>query len=192
MSHSQIAPTIRSMPTSRSPLLARFFFCWNWKCALLSATARSIVYVAAMARSGPHGRLSIVLVEIAYVALTAGIYAGLQQRALAIRSHLLGNLTVALAVPSLAQFADWLAHHAAGAAVPLRATVAVSIFAFVSALFHLYVMRRGVFLSGCGRSLADDFRRVPGLVVRFVIAPFTMASSWGNRANRATESEATL
>ena len=73
----------------------------------------------------------------AYVALTAGIYAGLQQRALGLRSRLLGNLIVALGVPALAQILDWLAHRAAGAAVPFRAILAVSIFAAVSALFHL-------------------------------------------------------
>jgi hypothetical protein len=102
MTYSHNLPTMGSMPSGRSPLLRQIFTCWNWKCALMSATARSIVYLAALARSGPRGRLSIVLVEIAYVALTAGIYAGLQQRALIIRSRLLGNITVALAVPLLA------------------------------------------------------------------------------------------
>ena len=191
MTYSHNLPTMGSMPSGRSPLLRQIFTCWNWKCALMSATARSIVYMAALARSGPHGRLSIVLVEIAYVALTAGIYAGLQQRALTLRSRLLGNFTVALAVPLLAQFVDWLAHHAAGAPVPLRATVAVSVFAVASALFHLYVMRHGVFLSGHGRSLADDFRRIPRLVVAFIIAPAKLLSQSG-RAESAAESEAVM
>ncbi|MGB0073599.1 MAG: hypothetical protein WBP71_11675 [Terracidiphilus sp.] len=182
MPHSQSVPTIKSMASSRSPLRAQVLACWNWKCALLSATARSLVYLAALARSGPHGRLSIVTVEIAYVALTAGVYAGLQQRALAIRPQFFGNLTIAFGVPLLAQFVDWLAHRVAGAPVPLRATVAVSVFACVSALFHLFVMRRGVFLSGQGRSLADDFRRIPRLVVSFLAA----------RSRTAAESEAAL
>ena len=34
-----------------SPILARTFAYWNWKCALLRAIARSIVYLAAMART---------------------------------------------------------------------------------------------------------------------------------------------
>jgi hypothetical protein len=105
----------------RSPILARAFACWNWKCALLSATARSIVYLAAMTRTGLHGGLSIVLVEMAYVTLTAGVYAGMQQRALDFRSRLLGNLTVAFGVPWLALILDWLAHRAAGAQAPARA-----------------------------------------------------------------------
>jgi hypothetical protein len=148
------------------------------------------VYLAALAHSGPHGRISIVAVEIAYVTLTAGIYAGMQQQALRLRSRLLGNLIVAGGVPGLSQAIDWLAHRAAGAAVPCKATVAVSIFTGVSALFHLFVMRRGVFLTGQGRSLADDFRRIPRLVAGFAIAPYTFAIALAGRTARTAESEA--
>ncbi len=178
------------MSNGQPPLRAQVLACWNWKCALLSATARSLVYLAALARSRPHGRLSIILVEIAYTALTAGIYAGLQQRALASRSRALGNLTIALGVPALAQVIDWFVHRFVGAAVPLRAMVAVSIFAFVSALFHLYVMRRGVFLSGRGQSLGGDFRRIPRLIAGFLMAPVTLLMSLAGRSEVAAETEA--
>jgi hypothetical protein len=180
------------LPTSRPSFLAQVFSCWNWKCALLSATARSLVYLAALARSAPHGRVSIVAVEIAYVTLTAGIYAGMQQRALRLRSRLLGNCIVACGVPALAQGIDWLAHRSAGAAVPFRVTLAVSIFAGVSALFHLFVMRRGVFLTGQGLSLGDDFRRIPRLLAGFVVAPFVLMIAPVGRAAPEAESEAVL
>src|SRR5215469_9201195 len=107
------------------PILRRAVFCWNWKCALLSATARSLVYLVAMVRMRTHGHFSIVLVEIAYVTLTAGIWAGLQQRALALRSRLLGNFCIALAVPALSQVLDWLVHRAAGAPVSGSVTTSV-------------------------------------------------------------------
>ena len=179
-------------PGARFSVRAHAFSFWNWKCALLSATARSLVYLAALRHSGPHGRQSIVLVEIAYVALTAGIYAGLQQRALGLRSRLLGNVLVAAGVPALAQVFDWLAHRAVGAAVPARATIAVSIFAGVSALFHLFVMRRGVFLTGRGFSLLDDFRRIPRLVAAFVAAPAVLIISFVVGTERAAEPGAIL
>jgi hypothetical protein len=158
----------------RSSLLAQALSWWNWKCALLSATARSLVYLAAMSHTGLHGRLAIVLVEVAYVSLTAGIYAGMQQRALGLRARWLGNLIVVLGVPGLAQTLDWLAHRVSGAAAPERAILVVSLFAAVSALFHLHVMRNGAFLTGYGRSLFDDFRRMPGLVAGFVVKPATL------------------
>ena len=161
---------------------AGFLASWNWKCALLSATARSIVYLSAMARTGLKGSLAVVLVEMAYVSLTAGLYAGWQQKALSFERRWLGNLIVVLGVPGLSQMLDWLAHRAVGAPVPNHATVAVCIFALLSALFHLYVMRRGTFLTGAeGRSLLDDFRGMPRLILGFIVAPANLAAAWMSR-----------
>lgn len=152
-----------------------------------------MVYLAAMGRSGTGGRLAIILMEIAYVTLTAGIYAGMQQRALGLRSRLLGNAAIVLGVPGLAQVLDWLAHRAVGAAAPQRAMLAVCIFAAISALFHLHVMRRGAFLTGgAGRSLMDDFRRMPRLTAGFVVAPVVMLSTVATRWMRSAESEAAV
>jgi hypothetical protein len=165
--------------------------CWNWKCALMSAVVRSLVYLVAMARSGAHGRLAVIAVELAYVTMTAGIYAGIQQRALGLRSRVLGNLAIALGVPALAQVLDLLIHVSIGAAAPGRATMAVSIFTLVSALFHLHVMRRGVFLTGAAsRTLSDDFRRMPRLVLDFILWPYRLATSLNARLPRPANSEA--
>jgi len=163
----------------------------------MSATARSIVYLVAMARSGLPGGAAIALVEMGYVTLTAGLYAGLQQKALGLRSRLLGNLIVVAGVPGLAQALDWLTHRAVGAAAPARATIAVCVFAAISALFHLYVMRRGAFLTGReGRSLAEDFRRIPRLIAEFGLRPVVLLSGMIVRlstpAPRPAESEAAM
>jgi hypothetical protein len=130
---------------------------------------------------------------MAYVTVTAGIYAGLQQRALSFRSRPLGNLIVVLGVPGLAQALDWLAHRASGTPAPGKATLAVCVFAIVSALFHLHVMRRGVFLTGHrGGSLIDDIRRMPRLVAGLVVAPFVLLAALPGRFARAAESEPAL
>lgn len=173
-------------------LLAQAFSCWNWKCALLSATARSMVYAVAMARTGAHGRVAVVLVEIAYVTLTAGVYAGMQQRALGLRSRGLGNLVVVVVVPGLAQVLDWTAHRATGAAIAGRTTVAVSLFAVLSALFHLHVMRNGGFLTGHGRSLSDDMRRMPRFIAGFILKPVALLFALASWLARSLESEAAL
>ena len=179
-------------PRRWSGFASRALACWNWKCALLSATARSLVYLSAILHRGAKGGLSFVLVEIAYVTLTAGGYAGLQQRALGFRSRIAGNATVVFGVPMLAQIFDWLAHRAAGATAPARATVAVCLFATVSALFHLYVMRRGAFLTGRhGQPLGEDFRRMPHLIVAFILTPLAYLATPGTASN-AAESEAAL
>jgi hypothetical protein len=180
-------------PAKPSPFCAQAIACWNWKCALLSATARSLVYLAAMARTGQQGGFSVVAVEMVYVTLTAGVYAGLQQKALGFRSRLFGNLAVVIGVPMLAQILDWLTHRAVGAAAPGKATLAVCAFATLSALFHLHVMRRGAFLTGhTGRSLLDDFRRMPRLTAGFVLSPFVILSALSVRLMRGEASEAAL
>jgi hypothetical protein len=61
-------------------------------------------------------------------------------------------------------FPDWAAHCVTGATVIGRATLAVNLFTALSAFFHLHVMRNGVFLTGTGCSLFDDFRRIPRLM----------------------------
>jgi hypothetical protein len=149
----------------------------------MSATARSVVYLAAMSQKSFAGGLAVVLVEIAYVSLTGGIYAGMQQRALGLRSRLLGNLIITVGVPGLAQALDWAAHQVSGA-VTGRATWAVCVFAVLSALFHLHVMRQGAFLTGTGRSLVEDFRRMPLIVVGFLIRP--VAWLWSLKVARGS------
>ncbi|HEY1256977.1 MAG TPA: hypothetical protein VGF01_19585 [Terracidiphilus sp.] len=160
---------------------------------MLSASVRSIVYLAAMLRSSRHDALSILLIEMAYVTLTAGLYAGMQQKALGLRNRLFGNLLVVVCVPGLAQFLDWLIHRVAGAVVPGRVLLTVCIFTFISALFHLYLMRRGAFLTNHhGRSLRDDFRRMPRLVLGFVIAPVILFMALTARSGSEAKTEAAL
>lgn len=130
----------------------------------MSATVRTALYGLALAKGHAEGRAAILLVEMVYVTLTAGLYAGMQQRALELRSQLAGNLLVAVGIPGLSQLLDGAVHRGVGAAAPVRALVVSCLFTIVSALFHLYVMRRGAFLTGKGRSLGEDFRRMPFLI----------------------------
>jgi hypothetical protein len=135
-----------------------------------------------LARHGLRGGVSIVAVEMVYVLVTAGLYAGLQQKALGLRPRWVGDLAVVAGVPGLAQGLEWLTHRVVGGAAPGRSTVAVCCFAALSALFHLHVMRRGAFLTGHqGRTLADDFRGMPRLIGEFVAAPFLALSTAAGR-----------
>jgi hypothetical protein len=180
------------MSSQHHPLLKQAFAYWNWKCALMSATARSLVYLAAMAHTGPHGALPVVLVEMGYVTLTAGVYAGMQQNALRLRSRLLGNLIVVLGVPGLAQTLDWFTHRLTHTTPTHGTILAVSFFAVLSALFHLHVMRNGGFLTGQGRSLLDDFRSVPRFIAGFVLRPVDFLTARVSRSASSVEPEAGL
>lgn len=171
MSTATLRPA--ALPSSSNPVwVRRLFSCWNWKCALLSATARSFVYLIAMSRTHSHGRLGVVLVEMAYVTLTAGLYAGMQQMALRMRSQLAGNLIVVLGVPGLSQIFDWLVHIAVHAPIPHRALWSICVFTLLSASYHLHIMRRGIFLTGQGgHTLLDDFKSIPRLTLGFILWP---------------------
>jgi hypothetical protein len=165
----------------RSTLLSQLFSCWNWKCALLGATVRSLVYLAAMVHARRADMGAVVLVEMVYVTLTAGVFAALQQRALGIRSRFFGDLIVVVGVPGLAQILDWTAHRVMHAVAPGRATLVVCLYTVISALFHLHFMRNGVLLTGCGRSLADDIYRIPRLVAGLASWPFVSLAKWSTR-----------
>jgi hypothetical protein len=162
----------------RSTLLTLLFSCWNWKCALFGATVRSLVYLAAMVHARHADMRAVVLVEMVYVTLTAGIFAALQQRSLGIRSRFLGDMIVVVGVPSLAQILDWTAHRVTHAVAPGRAILIVCLYTLISALFHLHFMRNGVLLTGCGRSLGNDVRRIPRLVAGFASTPFVYLAKW--------------
>jgi len=128
-----------------------------------------------------------------YVTVTAGLYAGLQQKALGFRSRVLGDMTVVLGVPALSQFLDWLAHRAVGGTVNGKATMTVCIFAAVSAIFHLYVMRRGAFLTGDkGHTLSEDFRHMPRLIADLAIKPVGLLGTLVARQGRIASAEAVL
>jgi hypothetical protein len=54
-------------------------------------------------------------------------------------------------------------------------------------------MRSGVFLTGhAGRTLADDFRRIPRLVLGFILLPYELITAFANRFERPAESEGAL
>jgi hypothetical protein len=59
-------------------------------------------------------------------------------------------------------------------------------------LFHLYVMRKGAFLTGQGRSLYEDLRRIPRLLAGFATTPFTLVAAWTSTPTDKVESEAAL
>jgi len=138
----------------------------------MSATVRSAAYAVALARGGNREGVAVIAVEMVYVTLTAGLYAGLQQQALGLRRRWVGDVAIVFGVPGLSQLVDWLVHRAIGAPIPHRALLSVCVFTLISALFHRHVMRHGGFLTGSGgHSLGEDFRRIPRLAVSFAVWP---------------------
>lgn len=162
------------------------FIHWNWKSAILSALIRSFGYLIATRKHGMHTGFHAVAIEIFYVALTAGIYSALQQGALNIRPRWLSSSLIVVGVPVLSQSVE-LAVHLAMRTPNLRAaTLGIMAFGFLSAMFHLHVMRNGAMLvGGKSRPFSEDLKRMPSLVAGFLARPFvaimeTTRRQWEN------------
>lgn len=159
---------------------------WNWKSAILSALIRSFVYLLATRKHGFHTGLHAVLAEVFYVAFTAGIYSALQQGALDLQPKWLSNSLIVVGVPVLSQSVEYTIHLAAGTPNLRVATISIMIFGFISALFHLHVMRNGALLVGNkSRPFSEDLKRMPLLVAGFLATPFvavveTTRRQWEN------------
>ncbi len=153
----------------------------------MSAIVRSTVYAVAMMHGALRDGLAVISVEMVYVVFTAGLWAGLQQMALNARHRRVGDLMIVVGVPGLSQLADWLLHHMVGAPMPQRALLSVCAFTLLSALFHRHVMRHGGFLTGeRSGSIVDDFRRMPRLVLSFLMWPGKLLVQLPERFGRAS------
>jgi MFS superfamily sulfate permease-like transporter len=94
---------------------------------------------------------------------------------------------VVAGVPALLQALDWYVHRLTGAPVTGKALLSISVFTLISAVFHLHVMRNGVFLSGRGNSLVNDFRRIPALIAGFAMKPLTLFAGIESRIGMKVE-----
>ncbi len=144
---------------------------WNWKAALLSAAMRGAIFFVANLTVGPDAAVRALLVDLSFRLPLVGLAAAVTQAFECARPAWAATLTVMLLVPGVAHSIEFGIHWLAGTPA-LKAGVAGSIaFSMVSALFNLYAMRRGVLRVGTGsRSLSDDLRRLPVIVVQFAVA----------------------
>lgn len=181
------AAAAASIPTRLLLALTYPFRCWNWKSALLSVTLRSIALFLLVAHRGSHAGLRAAFIEACYVALTAGIWAALQQGALAVDPRWLGNLLIVVVVPVLAQSADYTIQHHLGTPGMRTASIGMVFWGVLSASFHLYLMRHGAMLVGdSSPSLARDFKRMPRLILGFILVPVQALRKLGEVAPKPT------
>lgn len=148
------------------------FIHWNWKSAILSALIRSLGYLIATRKHGLHTGFHAAIAEVVYVALTAGVYSALQQGALDIRPRWLSNSLIVVGVPVLSQSVEYAFHSAIGTPNLRVATFSIMLFGFLSAMFHLHVMRNGAMLvGGKSRPFFEDLKRMPILLAGFLATP---------------------
>ncbi len=143
---------------------------WNWKAALLSACIRGSLWFVANLSAGLDAAVNALLIEGAFYALIAGFYGALIQAFRRAEPPWQATLTVMGLLPAVNHTIEF-ALHTIGGTEKVGAGVAASIcLSIVSAAFNLFAMRRGALLTGEERrSFLEDLRRLPGIVVEFLL-----------------------
>ena len=151
---------------------------WNYKSAVLSALTRGGVFFSVNLSAGWEAAVAALLVECAFRVTTAGFYGALTQAFRQVRPERTGTLAGMVILPALAHSLELLVHWLCGTE-RLGASIAASVgLTALSTAFHLFAMRWGVFIVGHDSgSLSDDLRRMPLLVVSFVLTGVRAAAS---------------
>jgi hypothetical protein len=144
---------------------------WNWKAALLSSLSRALLFLAMNLTAGRRAALAACLTELVFRAATSGFYAALTQALGRAEPAWVATLTAMGLLPLVTHSAELAVHWLRGTP-RLGASIAASaVFTAISTAFHIFAMRRGVLIVGdARRSLGADLRRLPGLLVAFIVA----------------------
>lgn len=157
---------------------------WNWKSALVGALLRASFYFTVYKASKESWivTLTAVLVELAFRFITSGISGSLVQSFRRAEPAWLATTIVTISLPIFSHSVEFLTHYAqekffsdvfaASANNARQKAFAVSVLISVlSAMFNLFIMKHGVLLVGAGsetKSLWNDFKRIPRLIVEFI------------------------
>jgi hypothetical protein len=144
---------------------------WNWKSALLSSLFRGAIFFSTNLVVGWNAALAALLTEFVFRSATSGFYGSLTEAFRDVEPEWAGTVATMVLLPIVSHSLEFTVHYLRGTA-KLGLSIAVSVgFTALSTAFNLYAMRQGVLVVGAGRrSLLDDLRLVPRLIVSFVWA----------------------
>jgi len=176
-----IGDVLRSLAQHPAQIITR----WNWKSALVGAILRASFYFTVYKASKENWAVTLtaVLVELSFRFFTSGISGSIVQSFRRATPVWLATLIVTISLPIFSHTIEFVTHYAqenyfytvfaASENQARQKAFAISVmFSVLSALFNLFVMRHGVMLVGAGqetKSLLSDLKRIPLLVVEFVI-----------------------
>ena len=141
---------------------------WNWKSAVLSSGVRGTLFFAANLRAGLDAAAGALVTEFALRALTAGFYGATTQAFRRAQPAWAATATVSVLLPVMTHSVELVVHWFRGTPELLTSVAVSAVFTVLSTQFNLYAMRADVLIVGAGsRTLVEDLRRVPGLLVAF-------------------------
>jgi hypothetical protein len=144
---------------------------WNWKAAILSAGSRGVLFFVVNLPAGRSAATAALATEVAYRAATSGFHAALTQAIGRAEPAWAATLAAMAVLPLVGHGGEFLVHWWRGTPRLGQSVVASVAFTMVSTAFHVFAMRRGVLVvDDRRRPFLDDLRRLPGLVLDFVLA----------------------
>jgi hypothetical protein len=142
---------------------------WNYKTAVLSALVRAGIFFAGNAKAGYDAAGAAMLTEFCFRFATSGFYGALTQRFRRVEPAWAATIGAMVLLPALAHSLEFVVHSWRGTPELAASMVASIAFTMISTAFNLFAMRRGALVVGTGtRTLVDDLRAMPRLVVLFV------------------------
>ncbi len=142
---------------------------WNWKSGVTSVILRATIFFSTNLSAGLDAALGAVATEFGYRILFSGGVGSLTQALRRCEPPWAAALSISVVLPIISHLVEFTVHFLRGTA-RLKTSVGVSIaFTILSALFNLFVMRRGVLVVGTeGKTLLQDLAAMPRLIVQFV------------------------
>jgi len=151
---------------------------WNWKSALLSALLRGIILFVANLTAGWRPASAAFLVELMLRTAISGVYGSLTEAFAAAEPPWAALVAAMIVMPVTSQLVQLAVHYANGTPELARSFWISTAVTLVSTAFNFFAMRRGALIVGDGRrSVADDLRRLPRLLLDFVLWPFNSGGS---------------
>lgn len=161
---------------------------WNWKSAVTSALLRGAIFFTANLGAGRRAAVGAMLTEFAYRVLFSGGVGSVTQALRKCEPAWAAAISASVVIPIVSHLVEFTIHYLRGTP-KIAASVGASVaFTILSALFNLYVMRRGVLVvgeAGEQRPLLHDLAAIPKLLVQFVAAGPTALWRWIRKPRQA-------
>lgn len=158
---------------------------YNWKSAIIGALLRASFYFGVYKASNENWIVTLGAVAVEFILrfTMSGITGALLQSFRKAEPAWLATLVAMVMFPVIGHTLEYVSHYLQESAFSSVFGVEAShsrqnafrvsvMFSVLSAIFNLFVMRRGAFLVGAGsetRSFGADLKRVPLLVVEFAM-----------------------